>query len=253
MIINAIITPDQGNSVSIIDKSEYLPEEDGEIRSWSSFKYSETNTVDVLKYISTEKEILVNTYFSNHMTDSDSINIPLKVDGFYVISHLVIPTVNWFETLSEEDKADVITMYQNIYLTDGYRIFKYSGNQIYEVDIETLVTINWNATPTGEYTYYSTVSTTNFKIFNTYNLKRCYVYNAREILNSQVGQCDKIDDRLRFNRDFLWMTLNVINFYLEDNYYSEAQVVLEQLSCYQFCPHDRFTKEDKLEGCGCHH
>jgi len=48
------------------------------------------------------------------------------------------------------------------------------------------------------------------------------VYNAREILNSQVGQCNKIDDELRFNRDFLWMTLNVINFYLEDNYYSEA-------------------------------
>ena len=75
---------------------------------------------------------------------------------------------------------------------------------------------------------------------------------SNEILNNAVLRCKTIDDELRFNRDFLWMTINVINYYLEWDKYSEAQIVLENIGCTNLCPNDRSLYSPTKSGCGCH-
>jgi len=92
-------------------------------------------------------------------------------------------------------------------------VYKYVDGQLSVVDIDEVVEINPEKT---------TISISRFKVFNIDGLKRCYTLAATKILNNAALRCKTIDDELRFNRDFLWMTINVINYYLEWDRYSEA-------------------------------
>ena len=243
MELSVKISQDFDGTIVITDltqeTSEYVPEETEEVLTrYYNFKYSETCTLNVLKYISTKEEKLLNVYYSEHTTDTDSIRIPLKMDGYYSVDHIVLPTTEWLEKIKDLDLSE----YQGIYVTDGNVVYKYSGGSLIEVDIEEIVDRNTENT---------TISISRFKAFNIAGLKNCYINLSTKLLNSYGGKCDKPDSMDRFNRDFVWMTINVINYYLEEDFYSEAQIILEGLGCNQICA-DTTDFNNNKNSCGCH-
>lgn len=244
MNLSVEIRPDLENTISITDLTqetdEYIAEDVVEaLLHYYNFKYSQTCTINVVKAITSQQEELLNVFYSQHTTESDSIRVILPRDGFYSVDHLVLPTTEWLESVKDYDLSE----YLFIYVTDGIQTYKYQDDQLIPVDIEEVIEVNPERT---------TISISRFKVFNIDGLKRCYTEAARQILNNAVTRCKTIDDTLRFNRDFLWMTINVINYYLEWNLYSEAQIVLENIGCTNLCPNTESLYSPTKSGCGCH-
>lgn len=243
MKLSVEIKQDLENTISITDltqeTTEYIPEDVEEVLlHYYNFKYSQTCTVNVLKSVTSQGEELVNTFYSLHTTDSDSVRLILPHDGFYSVDHVVLPTIDWLDAVRNEDLSE----YLFIYVTDGINVYKYHNEQLDKVDIEEVLQVNTERT---------TISISRFKVFNLNGLKHCYVEASKNLLNNAILRCKSVDNELRFNRDFLWMTINVINYYLEWNQYTEAQIVLENLNCSNLCPKDTDSYSSSNLGCGC--
>lgn len=242
MNLTVEIKPDFNGTISVTDYSqefgEYIPEEtEGVLTRYFNYKYSQSCTINILKYISTKEEQLINVLYSPHISEADSIRIPLKQDGFYSVYHLVLPTIEWFNLVKDADLSE----YNLIYVTDGQNIFRYFNGELLIVDPLEIIEVNPEST---------TISISNYQIFSIDRLKHCYAAVSRQILDNYVGKCQSIDQTLKFNRDFLWMTLNVISYYLEWDKYSEAQIVLEDLKCHHFCDDEVSFKNENVS-CGC--
>lgn len=242
MNLSVEIKPDFEGTISITDYTrefdEYVNEDVQEVLPrYFNFKYSQTCTINVLKYVSSNGEELMNVFFSSHISEADSLRIPLPKDGYYIVEHFVLPTVDWLNNVKDQD----LSIYNGIYITDGSNIYKYLSNELYVVNPIEVMEVNPENT---------TISIVKYKVFSIDRLKHCYTKIARNILNSYGGRCSSIDSVDRFNRDFLWMTLNVISYYLEWGKYSEAQLVLESLGCYNFCPDEGIFNVENTS-CGC--
>lgn len=242
MNLSVEIKPDFEGTISITDYTrefdEYINEDVQDVLPrYYNFKYSQTCTINVLKYVSSKGEELINVFFSPHISEADSLRIPLPKDGYYTVEHLVLPTLEWLDSVKNQD----LSIYNGIYVTDGNNIYKYFQDELYVVDPNEPVEVNPEST---------TISIVKYKVFSIDRLKHCYAKISRTILNSYGGRCSSIDSTDRFNRDFLWMTINVISYYLEWNRYSEAQLILESLSCYEFCP-DEGIFNIEGQSCGC--
>lgn len=265
MKLQTEILQDLEGTISITDYQElenYLSEDSPLIvQTTNIFKYSDTETLNVIEYQSSKGEELMNAIYSSHADeDSDSIRIPLLKDGYYTVNHLVLPTVSWvYKWITESAVAD-LSLYSKVY-------FIYDENVYYitTAECEALKAINASITTiieTGHVvdpqllgevnTLGTTISVQNFNIFNVSGLRHCYVNISRKILDGYLDKCKKGDCDLIFNRDFIWMTLNVIKFYTDENRFSEAQLVLEQLACYKFCENMDFGNT-KTSNCGCIH
>ena len=242
MNLSVDIKPDFEGTISITDYTrdfdEYIPEESTSVLTqYDSFKYSESCTINILQYISTKSKKLINVFYSLHQEESDSIRLPLPKDGYYSIHHLVLPTLKWLDSVKDED----LSWYNSIYVTDGKLIYRYYNGNLIQENPLLLTEVN---------PYKTTISISSFQIFSIDRLKHCYASISRQIMNNYVGKCSSIDSNLKFNRDFLWMTLNVISYYLEWDKYSEAQIVLEDLKCHNFCPEANPFKIENVS-CGC--
>lgn len=237
------ITPDYHGSIAIIDytrETEYINEDvEDLLPSYTRFKFSETCTIDALNRITSQEVTTQLTTYTQHDSEADSVRFTLAEDGFYSVDHVVLPTVEWLYKVKDLD----LSYYKNgIYVTDGYQCYVYKNNILSPVEIQEIINVN------PEYT---TISIASYKVFSIDRLKHCYMNLARNILNS-AGRCLKVDSAIRFNRDFLLMTITVINFYLEENEYTEAELVLEQLGCYNLCNATN-TKPFNSKPCGCNH
>lgn len=235
------IVPDYHGTIAIIDVTElgqYISEDVVELLpSHTNFKYSETCTIDVLNRIKTDGVNTILTTFVPHDRETDSVRFPLPEDGYYSVDHVVLPTIAWLNSVKDLD----LSYYRNgIYVTDGYQCYIYRSGILSPVEVQEVITVN------PEYT---TISIASYKVFSIDNLKHCYINLAKQILNSSV-KCNNIDQTVRFNRDFLLMTITVINFHLEENEYSDAEIILERLGCYNICGGTN-NKPYNSRPCGC--
>lgn len=259
MKLEVEIKPDHNGSIQIIDYSRefdyYIPEEfEGVLPYYDKFKFSDTCTIDVLSYISSSEEQMLNVFFTPHDLETNSISIELPKDGYYSIQHLVLPTVDWFNKVQVEliddttegsdiieEKVDLL-QYSGIYITDGRFIYKSIAGQLIVVDPIEVIQRNPDMT---------TISIVKFQIFSVDRLRQCYINTSLSLFEGYLSRCKSLNEVLKFNRDFLWMTLNVISYYLDWDRYSEAQIVLEQLGCSNLCPDN--VQLIQSTSCGCHH
>jgi hypothetical protein len=237
------ITPDYHGSIAVIDytrETEYIDESvEDLLPSYTRFKFSETCTIDVLNRITSQEVTTQLVTYTRHDHEADSVRFPLASDGFYSVDHMVLPTVEWLYKVKDLD----LSYYRNgIYVTDGFQCYIYRDGLLSPVEIQEVINVNPELT---------TISIASYKVFSIDRLKHCYINLARNILNT-AGRCLKVDSEVRFNRDFLLMTITVINFYLEENEYTEAELVLEQLACYNLCDATN-TPPFNSKPCGCHH
>lgn len=223
------------------DTDQYLPE-DSEIFSYYNYKYSDCVTINVLQQVTTLESNIKGLYFNTHDVLLDESIIELPKDGLYEITHVVLPSVNWLEKVLETDK-DFIKEYSNIYVSDGCRIYKYSNGEYLEVDAEEIIITSTSKT---------TISRATSCTFSIWKLQSCFIYLCNKIFQSGIIRCKKnLDEDILMKRDIIWMTLNIIKYYLEFGQIYEAQRILEEINyCQGLCNNISNSYKNNID-CGC--
>lgn len=265
MQLSTEILQDFEGTISITDYQEleyYLSNDSGlDFDATNRFKYLDTETLNIIKYQSSKGEELINAIYSSHSDeDSDSIRIPLRRDGYYTVNHLVLPLLSWVYKLIHNHVIEDIRLFSYVYFIYNENVYylttdECEGLKAIEATEEIILEYAHIVDPQilGEINILgTTISIQNFNIFNDSGLRHCYIAISREILEHCPDKCYKLDPTTRFNRDFIWMTLNVIKFYIDEHRFTEAQLVLEQLDCCGICKSTNYGTT-KTSNCGCHH
>lgn len=226
---------------------EYVPEnlEDTNysILRYFNYKYSETCTINVLQHNTSSKQSLYSVIYTDHSSYLDEAIIPINKDGYYTVYHMVLPTVDWLKDKLKNPEFD-LSIYSSIYVTDGQKVYKAVDTVLQECDITEITQVN---------IYNTTISRCEKELFHFYDLYSCYINMCNDIFNKSILRCpDKNQDLkdIRYNRDFIWSAINVIKFYIENNEYESAQLLLEKLdSCNGICKQQ--TKNGQMYKCGC--
>jgi hypothetical protein len=96
----------------------------------------------------------------------------------------------------------------------------------------------------------TTIKRCKVDVFYTGNLQHCYIEYCKSLFESQLGKCNSLSDDIVFARDFIWMTLNIIDYLVGFKQYLEAERLLESFtSCNGYCSGKKRIKTKS--GCGC--
>ena len=214
---------------------QYIDEELEIITSFDSYKYSECVTLNTITKVGTCDITLIDVLLNEHSEELDSCDFHIKKDGYYVIDHFILPNMKWLENASEEYKE----YYETIYLTDGQKIYKLKEGELEECTVKEIMERNIEGT---------TIKKCKVEIFFTGNLQQCYVNYCKKIFSEMLGKCATCTDDT-YARDFIWMTLNVLDYLVSFKQFMEAQRILENFDkCGGFC---NSPKIKNTIGCGC--
>jgi hypothetical protein len=216
---------------------QYIPEE-FLLLSKYNYKFSETVTLNLLLKLdqlgnidskNSQYEIIDH---EDLCVDVSIFNMPL--DGVYKIIHCIIPTTKWLETTS----ADPSAVPSNIIYFDG-------KNFIFEKKIVSLD--NFADLVDLED---STIISSSKLTFNMCNMIECYNKTNQFIFDGLLGGCRTNEIKGKeYNRDLIFMGLNVIKYNLERGDYFTAQRTLDRLiTCNSLCD----PKILKYNDCDCH-
>jgi hypothetical protein len=228
------------------------------------YTFVESSTVNVLTSISydgektvqasevTTHEVSVNdtTQVSTNVPDESEFDFP--IDSLYEIAHIILPTKTYIDKYFSQVKA---VFPNGVYFTDDGAVYKFLGYTagtipaytIESVEMEELLEINTTGT-----TIIKEVKNT----FSMCQLKACYNGIVKKLLEVLCGlqDCDTTTKYSQdiFNRDLLWMAINVIRYCIEQGQYFEAQRYLENIqACNTIC--GRVSSNPKSSSsCGCH-
>lgn len=181
------------------------------------------------------EEILVQNVVTEPNT---TITVQLPNDGRYYVSQTMIP-----KTYVYPNRNYSKTIYG--YNTDTKKFQKFSGRFWTDVDVSEIVQRNVTGTNLARY------DKTYFSICYLY---KCYIDWCNKIfpilLKNCKGGCEELDSELVFKRDFVWMTINVLNYYIALCKFEQAQQLLERvMGCNGVC--NVSVNSPKLSGCGC--
>lgn len=253
----------QDTSTFYIDFIEHEPDFKPTI---GDFRYQDTITLNVIrKYTVDNKEGEIVKVLTVPHTEWDKcdihrervegvLTIPMIAyldeshytfdkDGYYSIYHIILPTMDWYKS-----NPDFINDYDCVVVYDKgkFKVIYHGTPEIKEVDLDYVFLIG--ASPNLE----STIAYSEKEVFITCHLEKCYVDYSKDLLDTQLNACKRNIDG-QFERDFLWMTLNVIDYYIGFGQFNEAQRILEQVNyCNGFCKENQCNKcKPKKSDCGC--
>lgn len=213
---------------------QYIDEDLDVITSFDSYKYSECVTLNTITKIGTCDITLIDVLLNEHTEELDSCTFKVKKDGYYVVDHFVLPNMKWLENSSDEYKQ----YYETIYVTDGQKIYKQINGELEECTIKEIMERNIEGT---------TIKKCKIEIFFTGNLQQCYINHCKKIFTDSLGKCESYGDT--YARDFIWMTLNIIDYLIGFKQFMEAQRILETFDkCGGFC---NTHKIKNTVSCGC--
>lgn len=158
-----------------------------------------------------------------------------KID--YVINQGIDDVISSTEGEGNEDPI------YSYYFSDGEHVYRRNRDLTSEVvEIQELLEVNPK-------TFGLRIETQNF--FSVCYLRKCYVSLCQKIFNSRgFDKCfnNKVSSQLIYKRDLVWAALNVIQYMIDLNQFSEAQRLLERINgCNGLC-----SKEETGEqNCGC--
>lgn len=213
--------------ITITDQSklynQYLDEDLDTAISPELFKFSETATLNVLTKINISNIVLKEVLLDDHKDITDSSSFKVEEDGYYLIDHVVLPNMNWFESATN----DKLNYFNTIYLTDGEKLYKIVDDSLEECSVREIIERNAEGT---------TLCKTKVDLIYTGNLQECYISKCQSIFDTHLNKCKGVSDNLTFERDFLWMTLNIIDYLVCRKQFMEAQRIIENFnSCNGFC------------------
>lgn len=224
---------------------QYLPEDidENSLEGYymqNIFRYSDTYTLNIIQYHSTEKDEVVGVISNKHDTViRDLCEYIIEKDGYYTIYHIILPTIQWLEV--ELEKEQNILNEIHCYVTDGCSIYYYDGENLILQDLEVFTEINTNGT---------TISLASKKIFNVVYLYECYINKCKQSLKDSYNKCpENLNEDLIYIRDLIWITLCVIRYLTELEKYEEAQNIIEVISkCNYIC---NLQIKSNKQNCNC--
>lgn len=236
------------------DNDEYLNEDDEIIVSTRNYAYSQTVTLNAVTSIKSSGEETIQKYeIVKHDIDCiDESDIEMPIDGLYEVTHIIIPNEQWLQYVLDRDKS-ALEAYSSIYYYDSNldSFVKYVNEQSQPVTVEEILEVN--ATPPtqiGEKT--TTIIRGDKNTFIICHLNECFYQLCKNLLTSLPTRCwNKVEDfkLMIYNRDIIWMGINVIKYLIELQQYYEAQRILENITqCNNIC------KTSNISGgndCGC--
>jgi hypothetical protein len=87
-------------------------------------KFSESYTVNVIKKVTSEKEEVIDTIFSDHIVGTDdAISFDLDKDGYYMIYHYIIPSKAWIEAYDETKVDTHVLNNTDFFYSDGVSVY----------------------------------------------------------------------------------------------------------------------------------
>lgn len=235
--------------VYITDESNYIDETAGIIRARDAFKYSETMSIDMLRHNKLQESIHREITISEH-NSKQQIELPVNVDGWFSIVHIILPSKKWFDRELEYGEGSALGIYDIVFYSDGKKIYKYTpgtDKTPIEVPIYCLTDLNLSS---GKYPVYICEQDYVSICF----LRKCYINLCQQIFNDRgFSSCwnkNTIDSELVYKRDLAWMAINVIKYLTECEQLSEVERIIETLQgCNGLCTPSNITS--KTNGCGC--
>ena len=225
--------------------TNYLKENSTAIAK-NKFRYSDTVSIDVLQLNKSTGQQIQNPVFTIRDSKINPVQLQVSFDGWFTICHIVIPNKQWFDKEFEKSTDSALNLYDTIYYSDGAKIYKYINNEIIEVSVGELINRNIEGT---------TISIVKKDYVSVCFLRKCYVNLCQQLFNLNIiSECSnnkKDNCDLIFQRDLIWMALNVIQYMTELNQLAEAERIIEQLGrgCNGLCK-QTFEQLSK-SGCGC--
>lgn len=241
--------------INIEDYSLTLDEytkEDSDTYESGKYKYSESKTINVIIKSKTNKDTIIQEIIHEHNQkvsdplnsskyeyELEQINFQVKNDGYYKIQHIVLPKKEYYQHYIKLNK------YDNFYVIDNDNsLYKYDGNNFIECDINDIINDNY---------IFSNIEKCIIEIFYVGFLHFCYINYCKKLFNNLIKNCKCIQknyEDIIYYRDFLLMTLNIIEYYISFKQYIEAQRILELVNnCCEFCKNLKDYESDR--GCGC--
>lgn len=209
-----------------------------------SIEYTKTNIDNSISYIYLIYNSETPSINEVGCFNDDSV-LPLEVslskDGYYTISSI---------TLINQEQAEnkVVVQYndEELYLYSINGSIKYNTEDdetLRDITNDMLLNILLNN---------EIENIQNINYISICFLKQCYISICQKILSTQLCSRCKIDNLemndLRYKRDLIWMSLNVIQYLVEFCQLYEAHRIIEQLTnCNGICKNEFRTSK----GCGC--
>lgn len=216
--------------------TDFLPE-DSSTPVFQKFKMSEVKSIDVVRFNTINETKILRVFIS----DIDLSNIfEIKEDGWYDVHHIVLPTKEWFDQALED--GGMIYTYDTVYYIDNEKFYKYKNSVTTEICIEEILERN----PLN-----TTISVACQNHFSIFYLMHCYILLAEKLLSINLRCENNQLSELTFNRDVLWMAINIIKYSVEFGDLEGATVRLSKLNyCNGLC---KKLNNDTLNisGCGC--
>ena len=216
---------------------------DNSSEEFMKFTYEDTITLDIVTLEKTDGPRLLAVVYTTHEKGKNlnEVNLPLGNDGLVNINHIIIPTVSWYNKQKNKEH-NTLNKYKNIYVSDGKRLYKLENKHLNEIDPINLIINDWFD------------ETTIFKsqqfLFLTCYLTKCYVNLCNQVIKELAknknaknghysGECSNVNNEAKdliYNKDLVYITLNVINYLTQDCLFEEAEQILENIqSCKGIC------------------
>ena len=218
------------------------------------FSYKDTITIDIVTLEEVDNPQLVAVVFTTHTTELSEASISLEKDGLYNITHLIVPTLDWYKE-QKAQKFNNFYKFNRIIISDGKNLYEVLDNKFVEIDpLDFITKVDLDKT---------TITKKQEVTFTTCFLYNCYINLAQEALRdlisknngNKIQKCGMEDQSIIYKRDFVWATINVINYLIEECKLEEAQKLLERVvKCNGFCfsaNKTKITVNNKVS-CNCH-
>lgn len=222
----------EGRTLTVQDNTKYLHEEAG--IDPTTYKRSEVIPLILLERHTSDKNIITHTFGNS---------IDITKDGWYTLHYIIIPNKKWYDN----------TEHKSLY---GDLILYTDGKDVYEGESKI------NLTDLLDLKYHKNIKTniicTEEQYVNILNLYNCYINLCQQLLQDRgFSKCrnkNTLDEELIYNRDLVWMAINVIEYLFErdPNNLEYVQSIIEMIhSCNGICQEDGDLKQTINYGCGC--
>lgn len=217
---------------------QYIDENLEVVTSYDSYKYNESATLNTIIKIGVGDATLIDVLLNDHTEDLDSCTFKVKKDGYYVVDHIILPNMKWYKNSSDEYKE----YYETIYVTDGEKLYKEVEEKLEECTVKEILERNIEGT---------TIKKCKVDVFFTGNLQQCYVNYCKKLFDGLLNECvTKEHEADIFARDFIWMTLNIVDYLIGFKQFMEAERLLAMFrTCGGFC--NTHNHGHKHISCGC--
>ena len=235
------------------DSNEYLIEGTSVWPSIRNYYYNESVTINTLtSSTSHATETFEEFNVVDHATSPiDSSVFNLSKDGLYEISHIILPTQVWLTNIIAH--GDILSdSYKSVYYynTDTLKFYLYNNGVSTEVTIQDILASD--PAPTNPSALTTTVIRGDKNTFIMCYITECFNNVCKDLLGKLPYTCNKnkLADAI-YNRDILWMGINVIKYCLDLSQLYEAQRFLEELNrCGILCASST-ELTNLFTGCGC--